>query len=451
VTAPVLRPDQQRMVDETDAAFRAGHRGVLCVAPTAWGKGTVIAHWLARCATWGKRVLFVVHLAEIAFDVRARALAAGVPSVRVLSGDADEGDPSALVTIATWQTLVARRTELDVDIVIADECHRSKSRTFMDVLDRHRPARLLGFTATAQRGDGSGLGDVGFTAIVQGPQIAELVAAGHLAPCRVIAPDDYVEALAWEPADAWTMHAGRRPGIVFASSIPHSRSIAEALTRRGVRAMHVDSDTRDEQRAWAVEALERGELDALCCYRLFVEGVNVRRASVVMLASAFSHDGPYLQSIGRGRRVHPDKRECLVLDLRGNLHRREHPDFPRTYSLTGDGCRAALEALPYVRQCKCLAWVTRPVCEFCGTATESGRKPVRIVLAELREQAAAREAARLARQDAIPRTGAEYELFASIVRDLRKKGKAHRAAFVFRLKTGRLPRFRVEHVPDDAA
>lgn len=444
MTAPTLRADQALLIRETDAAFRAGHRGVLCIAPTAFGKGVVIAAQLARFAAAGRRVLFVVHLAEIAFDVRARALAAGVPSVRVLSGDADEGDPDALITIATWQTLVARTVTLEVDLVVIDEAHRAKAATFLGVLARHPRARLLGYTATGQRGDGSGLKDVGFTIIVQGPQPSALVEGGHLAPITTYGPSEFVEALADDPAEVWATRCPSEPGVVFASSIPHSKDIATALLARGIPAMHVDSDTPAHQRAWAVEALESGELQVLSNFRLFVEGVNVPRAAVCMLASAFSHAGPYLQAIGRVRRA---KARAWLYDLRGNWARHGLPDDDRVYSLEGPAIRT-LEALPPVRQCpQCLCWA-RPtrVCAECG-ARLPPPKPPRMSKRQLEE-------IRRGRQDARPREGADWELWCRVVWAQRRKGgdeAAAKSGWIFRCKTGRVPFWRVDHVPAEVA
>ncbi|MEJ7728195.1 MAG: DEAD/DEAH box helicase family protein [Polyangiaceae bacterium] len=426
------------MYEETRRHLAAGCTGVLNIAPTGSGKGDMITDWLRRTAGWGRRALFAVHLEEIALDVRDRLAAAGVPS-RVLLGHHDPGAEDSPVTIASWQTLHAREVALPVDLFIQDEAHRAKAATCLAVLARHHVARRLGFTATGQRGDGSGLGDAGYQVIVQGPQVGELVAAGHLAPCRVLAPDAFSEALADDPAEVWVREAAGAPGLVFASSLSHSRAIAEALRARGVRALHVDSDTPSEQRTWAVLALEDGSLDVICNFRLFVEGVNVRRAAVVMLASAFSHDGPYLQSIGRGRRVHASKPLCLVLDLRGNIHRRGHPDLDREYSLTGVACRP-VEALTAVVCCKsCLSW-QRPfrTCRECGAALPPP-KPPRVSKKELREQ-------RLAR---VPRSGDAWERWVQLVETQRDRGyKPQWAAIQWHQTTGAWPRFTVAMVPE---
>jgi DNA repair protein RadD len=433
-----LRPDQLQMVADTDAALRVGAPGVLCIAPTGSGKGEVIRRWLHLAATHERRAFFVVHLAEIAFDIRSRLHGAGI-TARVLAGGADEGPADSPVTIGTWQTAVARNLTVDAHLVVIDEAHRARASTYLTVLERHRGARLLGFTATGQRGDGSGLGACGFTHIVAGPQVAALVEAGHLAPARVLAPDEFVEELADEPAAAYLAHGQGRPAIIYGGSIPHSRAIAEALRAAGIRAFHLDSDVPQRQRAAALQAFEAGDIDVLCNFRLFVEGINVRRVSCIVLASAFGHDGPYLQAIGRGRRTWPGKADCLILDLRGNIHRRGHPDAERTYSLDGQGCRLAT-ALTAVTCCRsCLGWYAPArVCPGCG-ATLPPPKPPRVTKKALREQ-------RLA---TVPRQGDAWLLWVALVQQGRARGyKPQWPAMQYRSQTGAWPRFTVAMVPD---
>lgn len=245
--------------------------------------------------------------------------------------------------------------------LVVHNCHRAAASSYADVRAAYPGAVHVGFSATPERADGASLGDA-FDVLVPGPSPLELVALGCLAPVRVLAPTETTQALARDPAEAWPEGS---PGVLFAHSLAHSRECAERLRARGVRAAHVDADTRDRERL--IAAFNEGSLDVLCCFRLFVEGVDVPRASVVMLATLFGHAGGYLQAIGRGRRVAPGKGTCTVLDLRGNVHRHGLPDEARTYHLTGEPIRRA-DKLPSIVQCrKCHAWGPGgQTCSACG-------------------------------------------------------------------------------------
>jgi superfamily II DNA or RNA helicase len=358
----VLRSDQRAAVEALYAHLRAGVRRVLVQAPTGWGKGTVAAELMRRAEAQGKRAVFISHLADINRDIAARARAYGCQRVGVLMGSAPEGDENPAVVVATVQTLFARRAERPAaDLVIWDECHRAAASSYADVRAAYPAAAHVGFSATPERADGATLGDA-FDALIPGPSPLELVALGCLAPVRVLAPTETTQALARDPAEAWP--AGS-PGVLFAHSLAHSRECADRLRARGIRAAHVDADTRDREHL--IRAFNAGELDVLSCFRLFVEGVDVPRAEVVMLGTLFGHAGAFLQAVGRGRRVAPSKAGCTVVDLRGNVHRHGLPDEARTYHLDGEAIRRA-ERLPSIVQCKqCHAWGPGgQVCSACG-------------------------------------------------------------------------------------
>ena len=57
-----LRPYQQTDVERIRAAYRAGTRSLLYVAPTGSGKTVLFAHITEGAASKGKRVLVLVHL-----------------------------------------------------------------------------------------------------------------------------------------------------------------------------------------------------------------------------------------------------------------------------------------------------------------------------------------------------------------------------------------------------
>ena len=374
-----LRPHQTQAVDALRDAFRSDHRRVIVQAPTGAGKGTVIAHVAAMASAQGP-VLVVAHLGEILRDLRGRILEEGAASVRLLMGDTDEGPDDAAVIVASLQTLEARSiTVPDLRLLLVDEAHRVACDGYQALLERHPDARVAGFTATPARADGAPL--VGFTHLVQGPQILDLVALGLLAPATLLSPTEHVASLAQDPVEVYP--AGR-PGIIFARSLSHSRDIAAGLAERGVRAAHVDADTDD--RDTLVSRFNGGELDVLVCYRLLVEGVDVPRAEVCCLASPVSSPVSFLQAIGRVRRPGQGKR-ALVLDLHGSWHLHGGPDEARTYHLDGQAIRVATSTGGAgLTQCPgCLSWgVPRSACDECGH-TRPAPPPPRVLARDLVE------------------------------------------------------------------
>ena len=70
-------------------------------------------------------------------------------------------------------------------LVVIDEAHHARAKTWETVLARWPNAKRIGLTATPERLDGKGLGEH-FAEMVMGPTIPELVAVGSLAPSRTL-------------------------------------------------------------------------------------------------------------------------------------------------------------------------------------------------------------------------------------------------------------------------
>jgi superfamily II DNA or RNA helicase len=146
-----LRPYQTEAMNKARAAYAAGARGVLVVAPTGSGK-TVLA---AACA-------------KSALDRGA----AGLDRQR------DER-----VTVCMAQTMVRRPADCvkPPTLVIVDEAHLAVADTYRRILERWPSARSLLLTATPCRTDGRGLGEIA-DQMVETTGTRQLIAEGHLVP-----------------------------------------------------------------------------------------------------------------------------------------------------------------------------------------------------------------------------------------------------------------------------
>jgi len=383
----MLRPYQQAAVDAARAYLRGGARSVLLVAPTGAGKGTIAAHLLSAAAAKGRRALFAVHRAELVRDIAARLQRQGVARVAVEMGGETARDPSALVTVATIQTLAARDyADAEAALLIVDEAHHAACSTYRATLDRCPSAKVVGLTATPERHDGRGLGDV-FDHLVVVASVAELTAQGYLVPARVFAPATKGKTLAESPAEAYLARADGRRAIVFCASIAHARETAEDFRARGVRAAAVDSES--ESRGDNLQAFSRGELDVLTNVAILTEGYDDPSVACVIVARGVGHAGAWLQIVGRALRPCPGKADALILDLRGNVHLHGLPEDERRWTLTGTKAIEDVEELP-LRQCPGCGGVFRAsewtdaTCPACGFTIKARPNPA-VVQAQLEE------------------------------------------------------------------
>lgn len=419
----ILRPYQLDDIERLRDAFRK-HRRVVYRAATGSGKTCCAAEMIRSAVSRGRKVLVCTHRVEIHRQTVDKLREAGLHPAELVAGSKV---PDAQLIAASIQTL-ARREIPAADLVIVDEAHANHTQQARIQAALPNAWHLL-LTATPARLDGKPLAaDV----IVQGPSITSLIDAGYLVPTVFYGaetPDlhgvafqggDYAQdglqvayqspRLVGAVPDTWLRLARGRRTVTFATGIEHSKRLVDAYTAAGVRAIHVDGSTPDSERAGAWDRLRTHDVDVVCNVGVAVEGLDVPSIECVQFARATASLTVWFQSVGRGMRPSPGKRDLVVLDHGGCAWRLGLPEQDKEWSLTetvGAKRAAAVEGL---RTCKaCLAiWSATAgmVCPRCGEAVQVASRPdpkqtggelVQITAAELERQK------RVASKDVPPR------------------------------------------------
>lgn len=341
-----LRPYQREAIDAVLAGRRQGLRRMLVCLPTGAGK-TVIFSRLAQLAQ--RPVLVLAHREELLFQAREKLRAAleGEQVVAIERG-AERGASDAKVLVCSIRSLHEQRLSdllrrREVGLVIYDECHHAAAADNLRVLrqlgvfEPDFKGTLLGFTATTARGDGKGLDEV-FERIVYSRSLPDLIDDGFLAPLRGFristaadltrlsgeGLDFREEELAFavdiEERNALVARsiqelARDRRTIVFAVTVNHARNLAHALNALGVPAGLVHGAMPSEQRAAALADFRDGKVRVMCNVAVLTEGFDDPGVSCIAMARPTRSEGLYAQCVGRGTRLHPDKRDCLILDF----------------------------------------------------------------------------------------------------------------------------------------
>jgi superfamily II DNA or RNA helicase len=245
----------------------------------------------------------------------------------------------------------------EADIVVVDEAHRARARTYDTILDTYPEAVVVGLTATPCRGDGKGLGNL-FEELVETPNIGELVELGHLVPTTVYAPSipdltgvkvergDYVESqLAQRMDDAqlvgdvvthWHRLASDRQTVVFASGVAHSVHLRDEFRRTGVWAEHIDGSTPTEERDAILARLADGRVQVVTNCNVLTEGWDQPGVSACVLARPTKNMGLYRQMVGRVLRPAPGKSDALILDHAGATFEHGFAEEPVGWTLDTD-------------------------------------------------------------------------------------------------------------------
>lgn len=385
-----IRPYQTRSIEMLRSGYASGYRSQLLVLPTGGGKTHIAAEIIRAAIAKGRHVAFLAHRQELIDQSVRKLKSVGIESIRVIKAQRDEGE--APITVASVQTIAMPKwaTKMpEAGLVIFDEAHHIKARTWAGIAARYPNASLLGLTATPARADSSALGDI-FENLVVGATIAELTELEHLVPARTFAPSEVLRAaqLASSPVDAYERYGNGERAIVFASTVDHAASIANEFTARGIPAESVTGESKD--RDAILQRFATGQTRVLASVNVLVEGFDDPGASVAILARRFGHVGAYVQAVGRVLRPAPGKSQATVIDLCGSALVHGTPDTEREYSLEGKGIR--LKDRLALKQCPTCGGVeklsARTECSSCGAPYPVAHRPeVAVVNASLSELA----------------------------------------------------------------
>lgn len=356
--APRPYPFQEEILDRLEAERTLhGRLRNLVVAATGTGKTLIAAFdYQRQVARTGitPSLLFVAHRKEIlqqAREVFRHVLSEG--SFGELLGDGDEPQKWTHV-FATVQSAarrdVARRFGADhFRYVVIDECHHAPADSYRALLTQLKPEILLGLTATPERSDGRSL-----LADFDGHIAAEL-RIWHALERQLLVPFEYfglgdqtdLRSVKWERSGYSTsslskLYTGNEArvdlivtqlrnrvsdvravrALAFCVSVEHAEFMATALAARGVPAIAVHGASPDEVRDDIRRRLREREVNVVCTCDLYNEGIDLPFVDTLLFLRPTSSPTLFLQQLGRGLRLFPNKASCLVLDFIGQ-HRIE--------------------------------------------------------------------------------------------------------------------------------
>lgn len=414
-----LRPYQSRLIADARALFRQGKRAVLIVSPCGSGKTCLFSYMASQSAG---RVVILAHREELLGQISRTLGLFGVGHAWIAAGR--DYDPRPRVAVASVQTLVRRLRRVQApSLVVIDEAHHATSASYRAILSAWPGALVVGVTASPERLDGTGLGDV-FDSMALGPTVAELTDLGALCPYRIYAPSrpdlsgvasragDYArDALAMAvdkptiTGDAVAHYArlaaGRR-AVVFCVSVAHARHVAMQFQGAGFQAAWLDGGMEAGERERTVSAFRDGRITVLTSCDLISEGFDLPAIEVAIMLRPTQSTALWIQQSGRALRPFEGKAEALLLDHAGNVFRHGLPDAPREWTLEGRkrGKRVSATQEVHIKVCPaCFGAQPRTgatVCRYCGALFPADPRQVDEVAGELAEleRAVAQRAAR---------------------------------------------------------
>lgn len=332
------RPYQIQAKNAILETWRDGIQKTLLVLPTGTGKTIVFSSVVAERVSEGDRVLILAHREELlnqAADKLQRSTGLGCALEKAESSSLDSWYN---VVVGSVQTLQNQK-RLDMfprdhfNTIVVDEAHHAISASYRRVIDYFADARLLGVTATADRGDKRNLGEL-FETVAYEYTLPAAIRDGYLCPIKALtlplninlagvkvsagdfqaaalgsALDPYLEQI----ADLMKEHCSNRKTVVFLPLIATSQKMCRILNDRGLSCAEVNGESTD--RAEVLQRFHDGEFKVLCNSMLLTEGWDEPAVDCIVCLRPTKVRALYAQIVGRGTRPFPGKADLLLLDF----------------------------------------------------------------------------------------------------------------------------------------
>ena len=363
-----LRPYQADSVKSVIHYFRKHQTPAVLVLPTGAGKSLVIAE-LARLAKG--RVLVLAHVKELVEQNHEKYEGYGLKG-SIFSAGLGRKETDQQVVFASVQSVVRNLDSFSnqFSLLVIDECHRvpdEKTSSYQKVITHLREnnpgIKVLGLTATPYRLGMGWLYQYHTRGQVRSEEprffrdcifelpIRYLLDEGFLTPARMIdAPVLSYDFSQLKPAstgrykeaeldmvieqskratpqivDQIIELAKDKLGImVFAATVRHAQEILSLLPEG--ESSIVIGDTPTLERDQIINDFKERKIKFLVNVSVLTTGFDAPHVDLIAILRPTESISLYQQIVGRGLRLSPGKKECLVLDYAGNSYDLYQPE-----------------------------------------------------------------------------------------------------------------------------
>lgn len=343
---------QQEALEALDNTRDKGNSKALVAIATGVGKTYLSAFDVDQFKA--STVLFVVHINEILRQSR-------VSFEDVLFNRKDEmgffygnsRESSQKIVFASIQSLSEKNIHQFkpdyFDYIIVDETHHVAAPSYIRVFDYFKPKFFLGLTATPDRMDKKDILSHFDNNLVYEIDQKTAITKGMLVPYKYFGFKDDIDYsnIAWNGyrynvndlnkalmierrdqaiLDKYNEYCAGKKTIGFCVSIEHAEWMAKLFNDNGIKAVsiHSDNGTNDSKGPEYLENEERirqfrnGKYEAAFVVNMFNEGVDIKDVECLLFLRPTESKTVFIQQMGRGLRISPNKKDVIILDFIGN-------------------------------------------------------------------------------------------------------------------------------------
>lgn len=402
-----LREYQKESIESVFNYFSENSGNPIIAIPTGAGKSLIIAGFLQRVyASYpNERIIMITHTKEIIKQNYEKLITLwpGAPA-GIYSAGLNKKHSHNKITFAGIAS-VYRKPELfgHVNLILVDEAHRwpqgvknSYYKFYQKLKEINPKIKVIGLTATAWRmksgqiTEGHVFTDICYD-LTSTVNFNKLIADGYLSPLiakqtneqldvsnvRVVG-GEFVEKDLQQAVDksdvtlralteALSYSHGRKAWLVFTTGIDHCEHVSECLSNLGVSCTFVHSRMSNKLRDSRLEDFTNGKYKALVNVGVLTTGFDHPGIDLIIMLRPTMSSALWVQILGRGLRISPGKKNCLVLDYAGNTLRLGPINDPVKGKVKkGDGT----PPVKMCTSCRTLCHISVKVCETCGAEFE---------------------------------------------------------------------------------
>lgn len=335
-----LRPYQEEAIETIKNTFQERPRQYVEM-PTGSGKTVT---FLSYAKQYHKTVLIIVPTKQLLHQVYETALLFYPKENISRKGDIyNESIKQVHIIIinsirGSYLEFLSKNT---FDLIVVDEAHHIQAKSYLRFLQNFNESQLvLGVTATPQRRDRKfieeSLGDKSFFISVE-----SLITSGFLSDLegyRVktnidisgidshngdFNVSDLYKKLGTDERNQIVVELCKkemkdRKCLIFAINVKHSMQLKDLLKSSGINVEHIDGKTDFVHRTKILESFRNGDISFLTNCQLLTEGFDEPSIDGIILARPTTSRALFLQMIGRGLRIFPNKKNCKIIDIVDN-------------------------------------------------------------------------------------------------------------------------------------
>ena len=337
-----LRDYQQECVEKI-LNMSEREKKIACL-PTGAGKTILMSE---ICRRVNSRILIVVQSSELRQQTldKLKMVCGSDESVGSVQGNLKEWDNR--IVVATRQTLTqGNKPEFrflrllqqgQFEYVLIDEAHCATKQQKTIIKNLNKDIKVVGFTATPYNMELKKIYD-GF---VYKRELLDMIKDKYLVEpvCYQVHTDtdlsnveiargdfvqeqlsnvvntDYRNNLIVKAYIEKCKADGRNKTIVFCSTIEHSKKLAECFNTNRIKATSIDGSLNKKDREKILKDFHEGKYQVICNVNVLSVGYDQPSIDSIILARPTKSKSLYIQQLGRGLRLHEDKKDCLIIDV----------------------------------------------------------------------------------------------------------------------------------------